>query len=244
MTSHREALVFMAKVHEQTDHYEEMTKCIREVAKMKGNLTIEERTLLSVAYKNVVGAHRRAYRVLKSILTKERKRQRESHIKVIEQYLTVIVADLQRVCRELLTILRNNTIPNATGAEAIIFYHKLVGDYNRYLAEVVEGEEKTSCMKESSDAYQQAYELSLSLLPPTNPIRLGVALNLSVYLYEITGEREKAYDIAKTEFDNAIVLIDELSETSCEDATLILQLLRDNIHSWLIRFEDEAVVND
>ena len=53
-----EANVFLAKMAEQAERYEEMVEAMRSIAKLGVELTSDERSLLSVAYKNVVGSRR------------------------------------------------------------------------------------------------------------------------------------------------------------------------------------------
>lgn len=81
-------------------------------------------------------------------------------------------------------------------------------------------------------AYKAASEIATTDLPPTHPIRLGLALNFSVFYYEILNSPERACRLAKTAFDDAIAELDTLSEDSYKDSTLIMQLLRDNLTLW------------
>jgi len=69
-------------------------------------------------------------------------------------------------------------------------------------------------------------------LTPTHPIRLGLALNFSVFYYEILNSPDRACHLAKQAFDDAIAELDSLSEESYRDSTLIMQLLRDNLTLW------------
>lgn len=87
-------------------------------------------------------------------------------------------------------------------------------------------------MEDSQKAYQDAYDISKSKMQPTHPIRLGLALNFSVFFYEILNSPEKACQLAKTAFDDAIAELDTLNEDSYKDSTLIMQLLRDNLTLW------------
>ena len=87
-------------------------------------------------------------------------------------------------------------------------------------------------VEDSQKAYQDAFEISKSKMQPTHPIRLGLALNFSVFYYEILNSPEKACQLAKQAFDDAIAELDTLSEDSYKDSTLIMQLLRDNLTLW------------
>ena len=87
-------------------------------------------------------------------------------------------------------------------------------------------------------AYKAAQDVAATDLPPTHPIRLGLSLNFSVFYYEILNKPEKACELAKSAFDDAIAELDSLQEDSYKDATLIMQLLRDNLTLWTSDDED------
>jgi len=131
-----------------------------------------------------------------------------------------------------LKILGETLIPNAEAGEAKAFYLKMQGDYYRYLAEVALGDDRAKIMSNSQDAYCAAFDIAEAEMPPTHPIRLGLALNFSVFHYEILNNPEEACTLAKTAFDLAIAELDTLSEESYKDSTLIMQLLRDNLTLW------------
>ncbi|KAK2093984.1 hypothetical protein P7K49_027722 [Saguinus oedipus] len=143
-------------------------------------------------------------------------------------------AELSNEERNLLSVAYKNVflIPNASQAESKVFYLKMKGDYYRYLAEVAAGDDKKGIVDQSQQAYQEAFEISKKETQPTHPIRLGLALNFSVFYYEILNSPEKACSLAKTAFDEAIAELDTLSEESYKDSTIIMQLLRDNLTLW------------
>jgi hypothetical protein len=105
------------------------------------------------------------------------------------------------------------------------------GDYYRYLAEVA-GTKKVEVIEQSEQAYEEAFKIAKDQMQPTHPIRLGLALNYSVFFYEIKNAPDKACQLAKTAFDEAIAELDTLNEDSYKDSTLIMQLLRDNLTLW------------
>mmetsp|Transcript_17500 Transcript_17500/g.45539 ORF Transcript_17500/g.45539 Transcript_17500/m.45539 type:complete len:131 (+) Transcript_17500:609-1001(+) len=106
------------------------------------------------------------------------------------------------------------------------------GDYHRYLAEFQSADVRKESSNAALDAYQNAQKHAQSELPPTHPIRLGLALNFSVFYYEIMNSPDRACHLAKQAFDEAIAELDTLSEESYKDSTLIMQLLRDNLTLW------------
>jgi len=110
------------------------------------------------------------------------------------------------------------------------------GDYHRYLAEFASGDQREKASEAAHESYKTASEIATSELAPTHPIRLGLALNFSVFYYEILNSPEKACHLAKTAFDDAIAELDTLSEESYKDSTLIMQLLRDNLGAKLLFF--------
>lgn len=107
-----------------------------------------------------------------------------------------------------------------------------MGDYHRYLAEFATGDKRKDSADKSLEAYKAASDVAVAELPPTHPIRLGLALNFSVFYYEILNSPDRACHLAKQAFDDAIAELDTLSEESYKDSTLIMQLLRDNLTLW------------
>jgi hypothetical protein len=105
----------------------------------------------------------------------------------------------------------------------------MTADYYRYLAELISDK---GYDKKAADMYEAAFTIAQKHLEPTHPIRLGLALNYSVCFYEILKDRKRACDLAKQAFDQAITKLDKIDEASYKDATLIMQLLRDNLALW------------
>ncbi|XP_071770789.1 14-3-3 protein zeta [Centroberyx gerrardi] len=233
----KEELVQKAKLAEQAERYDDMAAAMKAVTEEGSELSNEERNLLSVAYKNVVGARRSSWRVVSSM---EQKSEGSEKAAMAKEYREKIEKELKEICNDVLVLLDNHLIPKATPADSKVFYLKMKGDYYRYLAEVATGEEKTSIIGNSQEAYQAAFDISCSDMQPTHPIRLGLALNFSVFYYEILNSPEKACKLAKTAFDDAIAMLDSLNSDSYKDSTLIMQLLRDNLTLWMSDAQGEG----
>jgi len=116
-----------------------------------------------------------------------------------------------------------------------------MGDYHRYLAEFATGDKRKDSADKSLAAYKDASDVAVTELPPTHPIRLGLALNFSVFYYEILNSPDRACHLAKQAFDDAIAELDTLSEESYKDSTLIMQLLRDNLTLWTSDMQDAGM---
>jgi len=119
------------------------------------------------------------------------------------------------------------------------FFRK--GDYHRYLAEFATGDKRKDSADKSLEAYKAASDVAVTELPPTHPIRLGLALNFSVFYYEILNSPDRACHLAKQAFDDAIAELDTLSEESYKDSTLIMQLLRDNLTLWTSDMQESGM---
>lgn len=232
--SSREENVYMAKLAEQAERYEEMVEFMEKVAKTVDveELSVEERNLLSVAYKNVIGARRASWRIISSIEQKEESRGNDEHVTMIRDYRAKVESELSDICDGILRLLDSHLVPSSTTGESKVFYLKMKGDYHRYLAEFKTGADRKEAAESTLLAYKSAQDIAMAELASTHPIRLGLALNFSVFYYEILNSPDRACALAKQAFDEAIAELDTLGEESYKDSTLIMQLLRDNLTLW------------
>ncbi|XP_063079205.1 14-3-3 protein beta/alpha-A-like [Engraulis encrasicolus] len=226
----RTELIQKAKLAEQAERYDDMAASMKEVTEGGVELSNEERNLLSVAYKNVVGARRSAWRVISSI--EQKTEGSDKKLQMVKEYREKVEQELRDICNDVLELLTKFLIEKSTTPESKVFYLKMKGDYYRYLAEVASGDDKKDTITNSQGAYQEAFDISKAEMQPTHPIRLGLALNFSVFYYEILNSPEQACSLAKQAFDEAIAELDTLNEDSYKDSTLIMQLLRDNLTLW------------
>lgn len=134
-----------------------MAQSMKKVTELGAELSNEERNLLSVAYKNVVGARRSSWRVISSIEQKTEGSEKKQ--KMAKEYREKVEKELRDICQDVLVcyfvyifnylfiffqnLLDKFLIPKAGNPESKVFYLKMKGDYYRYLAEVASGEDRT-----------------------------------------------------------------------------------------------------
>merc|ERR1712187_1026772 len=147
-------------------------------------------------------------------------------------YCSKVEAELQKICDTILGLLSGNLINKASTGESKVFYQKMKADYYRYIAEFSDGDAKAKAAENARLAYEEAHKVAEKDLAVTHPIRLGLALNYSVFQYEGLQNPGEACKMARTAFEDAIAELDSVGEESYKDSTLIMQLLRDNLTLW------------
>merc|ERR1719213_934529 len=135
--------VYFAKLAEQAERYDEMADYMEKVGKSGAELSVEERNLLSVAYKNAVGSRRAAWRIITSVEQKENTKGNADNAGFAKEYCGKVETELQKICDTILNLLNDKLIPTASNGESKVFYHKMKADYYRYIAEFTSGGEKT-----------------------------------------------------------------------------------------------------
>ncbi len=98
---------------------------MKNVAKLDVELTVEERNLLSVGYKNVIGSRRASWRILSSIEQKEEAKANENHVKQIKEYRQKVESELSSISSDIMTVIDEHLIPSAAAGESTVFYYKM-----------------------------------------------------------------------------------------------------------------------
>ncbi|KAL5238109.1 hypothetical protein ACI65C_005519 [Semiaphis heraclei] len=231
----KEKYLWQAKLAQEANRFEEMAQYMRNVAECGVPMTKDEDNMLAAAYKNVLDTKRSSRRTLLTIEQKDGITPWEAT--VVSHYRARIDDELRALCNEVLTLVDNwlmsdqsDTSDPSTG----VFYWKLCADYNRYAAEVIDDPgDRAAVVAISRDAYERADRLGRKNLRPIDPIRLGLMLNYSVFLYQVCQQRRQGHDVAKHAFDEALAEIDTIDDSTYDDSTLILRLIRDNLTIWI-----------
>jgi 14-3-3 protein epsilon len=230
--------LYLARITEQAERYNETIQYMEEIVKHKrDDLTTEERNLLSSAYKNCISSRRSAWRSIFGIETKE-KSANSKYLHLVIDLKLLLEKELTDLCEKMLKLIDDYLLKKSTSSDSIVFYMKMKGDYFRYLAEFTSGDQHEKVAANSLEAYQAASELA-GELTCINPIKLGLALNFSVFYYEVMNDPVRACKIASETFEEGIKKIDHIEDEHYKDSTTILQLLKENIDMWSVDMQNE-----
>lgn len=222
-----EEKIFLARVAEQAERFEDMVDFLEEVLVAKGGeVNPDERNLLSVAFKNLISSKRAACRTISAI------EQNPKYAKFNQALLTYkgqIESQLQADCQKIIDMINQRVLTGDCQPEARAFFVKMVGDYYRYIAENAKDDLLEAVKNKAKAAYEEANRIDLA---PCNPIKLGLALNFSVFNYEVLKDHAKACELADNALQQALEKIDELEEDDFRDAKSIIELLKENLTLW------------
>merc|ERR1712176_507525 len=219
--------IFLARVAEQAERFEDMVNYLAAVLDTKGGeVTADERNLLSVAFKNLISSKRAACRTIAAI---EQNPKYAKFSEALAQYKGGIEEQLTNDCKKIITMIQEKVLAKQCEGEPKAFFVKMVGDYYRYISENAKDQLLEDVKQKALEAYQQANEITL---PPCNPIKLGFALNFSVFHYEVMKNHKAACELADQALQDALEKIDELQEDAFRDAKSIIELLKENLTLW------------
>merc|ERR1712024_23735 len=238
MTSTEEN-IFLARVAEQAERFEDMVDQLEKVMMEKGaDVSSDERNLISVAFKNLISSKRAACRTIAAI---EQNPKYSKFGDALAKYKTEIEGQLISDCEKVIQIIDQQVLSKDCGEEAKAFFVKMVGDYYRYIAENAKDSKLEDVKQKALKSYEDANQINL---PPCNPIKLGLALNFSVFHYEVMKNHKAASHLADKALQEALDKIDELEEDDLRDAKSIIELLKENLTLWKEEEGDDNAIDD
>jgi len=224
-----EESIFMARVAEQAERFDDMVKYLIDVVKVKtDDFTTEERNLLSVGFKNQIGSKRTAIRTISAI---EQNPKYSKFNSALADYKKKIEGELYDQCLSIVEIVKDKCLQKASTDETKSFFYKMIGDYYRYVAECAQADKLEAVKNGALENYNLAQSSSASL-NACNPIRLGLALNFSVFHYEVMNNHKQACELGESALSDALEKIDDVDEETFRDAKSIIELLKENLSLW------------
>jgi len=230
----------MARVAEQAERFDDMVAFLNAVVKAKNeDFSTEERNLLSVGFKNQIGSKRTAIRTISAI---EQNPKYSQYANALQGYKKRIEKELFDQCVTIVNNVRDSCMHVASTDESKAFFQKMMGDYYRYVAENATGDQLEKVKQGALENYDHA-QTTCQSLNACNPIRLGLALNFSVFHYEVMNNHKKACELGEQALTEALEKIDDVDEETFRDAKSIIELLKENLSLWKEE-EDQNAVED
>ena len=147
-----ETNIFLARVAEQAERFEDMVDYLSQVLEQKGgDVTADERNLISVAFKNLISSKRAACRTISAI---EQNPKYSKFNGALLSYKSQIETQLQQDCQKIIDMINSRVLETSCSDEAKAFFVKMVGDYYRYIAENA----KDQLLEDVKQKARQAYE--------------------------------------------------------------------------------------
>lgn len=228
--------MFLARFCINLENFEDSLRYVDEMAKLKeSEFTIEERDLFVNAYKSFISQKRSAWR---SLYKKENKfiETKNKNSNLISEIKTKFEDIIFKANEKLIYIINTYIFPKLKSMDGKTFFLKVKADHYRYMAEISFGPDLKSHRQNSYKFYKEAFSSSL-MLNPLNTIRLGVALNYSVFFYEVLSNTIQSIMIATSSLNEALKELKMYDEESLQDEKLkdaldIIKLIKDNVHQW------------
>eukprot|EP00931_Biecheleriopsis_adriatica_P016554 TRINITY_DN12161_c0_g1_i1.p1 TRINITY_DN12161_c0_g1~~TRINITY_DN12161_c0_g1_i1.p1 ORF type:complete len:278 (-),score=81.51 TRINITY_DN12161_c0_g1_i1:102-863(-) len=227
-----EDLIVLARCAERAECWDDMQAYMKARVESTGGLSMDERECLSKAYKEALAPRRQAARVARSCFQQEEEAGRATNAALAEGYYNKVMAEVCTICDEVIKLLEFDLLPKAENAEPRVFYLKMQGDFYRYLAEFMEDDGLSKATEGAQAAYHAGVEEAQTHLMCTHPVRLGLALNYSVFQHQVLQDTRSAMETAKAAWQEASRSLEGMPEEAVRDAQLCLDSLLENWRSW------------
>lgn len=225
MTTLRAQNLHMASLAEEAQRWDDLSEIMLRVANMDTEMNSAERNYLSIAFKNSIQSRRHAWNQVDDFLKRSEEHSPSLGGHLIT-YRTKMLTEMEEKCNGLFLALAT-LIASASDIEAKVFYQKMEGDYHRYLAQCA----SPSHAQNAEIAYSKATETAVGL-PKSNAVRLGLALNFSVFYHELHSDIGKAAELVQS----AVSLsAQDLQLVQQDEAALdVYELLKQNMALWQV----------
>jgi 14-3-3 protein epsilon len=225
----KDSYEFIFNLYEDSERYEE----IRQHSKysLSKEFSILERQSFYNCYKKVIQSRRSVWHPVYVLEKKEFSRQH-----VISWYRKKLEAEMEEICKEV-TLISDFQIKSSKSLEHKAFFYKMKGDYCRYQAEYQTISENSeifgvSAVQNAFFAYEQASEIVLTEFPPSNLLRLSLALNFSVFFYEIIRSADRALLLARMAYQDGSSDLNSVDGQMRKDVEKLLAMINENIVLW------------
>ena len=233
--------IYMAILAQQCKRYEEMFKYMEDLFIQRGkDFSQKERELLTYGYISFIQSKRKSLHMVMAYETKEKKNEKSQFLSYIRDYRKNLESELTLSCQKIILILDSLLIKKAETNEAKIYYKKLKGDFNRYIAEYAKDELREKVLKDGLQAYQEAINLSKDM-NIMNELILGLILNFSLFYFEVINERKNAIKLAEDCIKRVNKELENFDESDAKNQIImsLINLIKENLENWKVEEDDQ-----
>ena len=229
-------LIYLSMIADQANKFDDMAEFMKKFASERiDDLSFDERNIMNTAFKKLIDLNRSAIRTIIVNENKEKKRDNSLYLSYILEYKEFILDDLIGECQDIIKFIEKICLPKAKENESKSYYLKMLGDYNRYIAEFVEGSLKNKIIDNCNKYYLEA-DKELKNISFINPNKLELLLKTSFFYSEIMNDSQKAINlleiaVRKYEEEKKINKINEESDEFKESKNLY-NLMKENLDMW------------
>lgn len=237
----KEKYYYLAQLYEKAAHYKEMFDIIEKLIKTDPQLSKEERKFITLAYKSALNPKRNSWFTVNNLEKKEDQQKIKNYHKEVKN---TIEQEIESICNKVINLLDEYLIPNSPNNESKVYYLLMKGDYLRYLCEIAKDKKLKELIENASQCYEKSLE-NCKYMNILNPTKLSLALNYSVFLYEIKKNKKEGITLSRKMYEDAVNCIERKKETCNienfiqKDSLFIIQLIKENYIFWSGEMEDE-----
>jgi 14-3-3 protein epsilon len=218
---------FLARIYHTAGLSAKASDEIGQLASIREPLTAEDEATVSVVTKARVDQLRRARRILLAVEEREENKGRTARVAALRQLKDRVEGDIANLLTQYIGGIDGAFLVRPTSEASRVLFLKMKADYLRYLAEI-----QRAPAQQVQAAYVTAYEAARAGLGAAHPLRTGIALNYSVFHFEIAGSKDAALQIAKAAHDEGVAAVKTVPPDEKEDAMEVLNLIATNIRTW------------
>lgn len=233
MQEERSKRVDLAKILSNTDCYTQKLENAKEIIKLNPVLTEEERTIIANDFRAVISNQRKGIRILTALAEQQRTRNRLDRAQKLEESRSTAISELWETAETFLMMIDKMLLPAAEkDTKATIFYLRTKADFIRYQCECCEENKKRALIVRAEECYALAMEKIRAGTQNPSSLSLSVALNYSVFMYEMRGKRKEAVELAQRTLDEGACFVNDGNDDEFAEVTNLQQILRKNITTW------------
>ena len=239
--------IYMALLAQQCSRYKEMFTYFLDLIKQREkegkskDLLPQERELLLYGYISYIKSQRNSLHICMAFETREKKEYNSRILTYIQSYRKKLESELTNTIKDITNTFDAVLIKNAENNFSKIHYMKIKADFNRYVTEYEKGIEREKASNTALRAYQDAMNLTKNM-NIMNKTLLGLALNFSIFQYEVIGEKKNAINIGDDTLQKVNKEMPNFNmDKNNEDYAIIMDIIdkiKSNNKKWKIE-EDE-----